>query len=204
MKSTQKMTEIDAFDETALLRAIEKGDTVAYQQIYLRYYDPLLKHSTLITKSISVSEDILQNIFLKFWETRTNFQNFDKIRGWLFVSVYNASINQLKKAYNEISKDDALDALIDDEDHAAIEKLESQYKLIEDAIKSLPEQRKKVFLLCKYEGLSYEQAAERLSVSKNTVKDHMTRATSAIRNFVSKDPDKAMVVSTITLLNNFL
>ncbi len=81
---------------------------------------------------------------------------------------------------------------------------EARVKLVEAAINQLPAHAKRIFQLIKFDGLSYEEAAERLSISKNTVKTQMLRSTSFIRDYVQRSPGNDITFATLLLLDYIL
>ena len=160
-----------------------KGSPSAFDAIYLHYFDKVVEHIMDITKDRAVAEDIVQDVFFKMWERRATFKQYEKIAGWLFVSTYNSALNHLRKIQREKHRIAHLPQTEDDNGYTIFEE---QYSLVEEAIAQLPPQRKKVFELCKLEGLTYDQVAGQMNISRNTVKDHLTKAAESIRQHVSR------------------
>jgi len=62
-------------------------------------------------------------------------------------------------------------------------------KVIERIVHQLPPQRRQVYMLCKIDGMSYEEAARALHISASTIRDHIVKANKTIREFLQANPD---------------
>ena len=69
-------------------------------------------------------------------------------------------------------------------EHRSLNELERFDALVEEALNSLSPARRKVYELCKQQGKSYQEVAEELKISPNTVKEHMTKALASLRSFI--------------------
>lgn len=180
------------------------GDAAAFGTIYLQYFDLLYARTRDMVKDSDIAEDIVQEIFLRLWDRRAKFAGYEKISGWLFVCCYNSSLNYLKQLDRERQRITELGRLSGWMDEKEMAVQEQQFRLLEAAIDQLPPQRKKVFQLCKYDGLSYEQAAANLSISKNTVKEHLVKASAFIRDYVHQYSDNSLTIISLILLHEWL
>jgi RNA polymerase sigma factor (sigma-70 family) len=154
----------------------------------------------------AATDDILQEVFISLWEKREQFAFYDKISGWLFVASYNRSMNALRKQVTErVYKKSVESNPLSSQatyifDPSAAELQEQQFLLLEEAIANLPPQRKRVFELCRLQGKTYEQTAAELSISRNTVKEHLQKAAESIRNYILSHPGDPMLVASLALL----
>lgn len=187
-------------EENLVLQQLAQDNLKAFDCIYLRYSDLLLAQTIRLVKNQLVAEDIIQEIFIRLWERRTSFAGYSSISGWLFLSAFNASMNYLKRQVNESRRHIAFEQEKAAADPHEFALAEARYLLMEKAINQLPPQRKQVFTLCKLDGLSYDEAAEKLSISKNTVKDHIKKAHESIRHFILHEKDQPLAVAAILLL----
>ena len=139
---------------------------------------------------ISISEDIVQNVFIKVWERRDNLKVDFPIKSYLYKSVYNSCINEYKKNQSVTALEkkyiEELDRIIEDKDEAALEKL---IGLVKEAIQELPPKCKEIFLLSKKEGLTNIEISEYLNLSKNTIERQINIAFSKIRENVGNKTD---------------
>jgi len=181
-----------------------KGSSSAFDKLYLRYFDSVVTHVLDITKDRTVAEDIVQDAFFKLWQRREMFSHYEKIAGWLFVTTYNSSLNHLRRILREKHRLVELCRSTDEQETGDFRLLEEQFRLMEEAIEQLPPQRKRVFQLCKLEGFTYDQAAAHLSISKNTVKEHIAKGGEFIREYISKTSGKPLSVYTVLFISCML
>ena len=172
------MTDID------LLNKLKEGDREAFRETFYTYYADLVIFSSNILKDRYAAEDIVQDFFVKFWQER-RFVSIVSLKGYLFFSIKNASLNQLrdelsrerrKSGYvNEISKE------IYDEYSLYDDAEEKNYDTIKQSIERLPESRRRILVLCYYHNMKYREVADLLNISINTVKVQMGRALKFIK-----------------------
>ena len=136
-------------------------------------------------KSPETSEEIVQEVFIRIWETHENISIHTSFRAYLFRSVYNACINQLKKSQADTSRNiDLEDAAIQSElmmMNTGDEPVSGYFsgeaeKELEQAIEDLPQQCREIFSLCRFDNLSYPEISAKLNISLSTVKTQMSRA----------------------------
>ena len=195
------MNDFQLYDENVLLGQLAEGSTAAFDSIYYRYFEAVRANIFKIVRDPEMTDDILQEVFISLWDKRSTFGNYKKISGWLFVASYNRSLNYLRRRATEklhIAATGLQRDYADDPEQNALQ--EKQYRLLEEAIATLPPQRKKVFELCRLGGRTYEQAAIELSISKNTVKDHLTHASESIRMYIASRAGDSLHLAYFTMI----
>ncbi|MDO5977854.1 RNA polymerase sigma factor [Flavivirga spongiicola] len=165
-----------------LVNAVKKGDQIAFKTIHDLHYTKLAAYINGFTKNDYETEDILQETFIKLWNSREKLDAVNSINAYLYKTAYYTYVDKYRKDKREQSVLDSwkykrLMATLDDDDEINTNRIE-KLKL---EIEKLPTKCKKVFLLCKYENLSYAQIAERLEISPKTVQAQMCRAYKLIR-----------------------
>ena len=172
-----------------LLQQIAEGDTKAFTKVYDAYYPALVVMVTRIVKINQVAEDITNEVFLNLWQNRLDLHNIQSLNAYLLAACRNRSINALKamaraqSAVTEIQKHFP-EKSIDTETQV----LSKDYlSFVKREIANLPPRAKEVFTLCREEGLSYEQAASCLHISRNAVKGHMVASMKKLRSVAKKD-----------------
>lgn len=177
-----------------LLTRLKKGDIQAFDQVYELYFHKLFSFVLKIVKSEADADDIVQEVFVKIWESRHKLDDYQLLNSFIFTIAYNGSIDILRK---RISNHKYVEHLKKSSIGIAESVNEVEYKEflyhVEKLISNLPERQKQVYLLHKEQGLTYPEIADRLSISKNTVENHMGKALSSLRQKVSH-----------ALLNNIL
>tara|TARA_B100000768_G_scaffold180750_1_gene201534 strand:- start:2105 stop:2689 length:585 start_codon:yes stop_codon:yes gene_type:complete len=173
---------------------LKKGDYNAYTLLMNNYYKNLCGYANLFTKDPSKSEDIVQNVFVKLWIYRKKIDPNIPIKRYLHKSVYNEFIDQYRKNKSVISLEEkhlkAINTIIDDNSFD-IEKLMTR---VNNEIEKLPEKCKKVFILNKKEGLTHDEIAEYLQISKKTVEGHITRAFKILNQKLGKKIKSILII----------
>lgn len=173
--------------DSELLHNVSKGSTEAFRRLYYLWEPALSSYLFQVTKSKELTSEIVQDVFLKIWMTRETLHEIKNFKAYLFVISKNQAINALKKSLAELEKF----KLYASNPHLYLqevdEKREYQYSLIDEAIDQLPARQKEVFLMHRYEKMTYQEIADRLGIGKESVKSHLSFGIKAIKtNLQSK------------------
>src|SRR5665213_736625 len=143
----------------------------------------------MLTKSAPMAEDMVQDIFLKIWMKKEQLPAIENFRNYLFIVARNHIFNELKKRSTDILfTDQLLDYFHDNKTTPEKKLLQKEAShLIQQAIDRLPQQQKMVYRLSREEGLSRNEIAERLELSPNTVRNHLSKALEMIRQSLQHD-----------------
>lgn len=161
-----------------LLEGIRCGDINIMRHLYDSYYALLCNFAYRFTKDKEPAKDIVSDIFLNIWLKREKIDISTSLRAYLYAAVRNHSINYLKTAsrnYLRIStqdEDESWDIASEDEFYKTIESDET----VEKILSKLPDRKRLVFKLKVIDGLKYKEIAEILSISVNTIQNHMVEA----------------------------
>jgi RNA polymerase sigma-70 factor (ECF subfamily) len=162
-----------------LTSRLKNGDIVAFDQIYELYSHKLFSFVHRLLKSEAEATDIVQEVFLKIWESREKLSEYKLLNSFIFTIAYHRSVDLIRKRINdqkyfEYLKESAVFAdnqsIIDDIEYNELKTKAG--KLID----KLPERQKQVYLLHKEKGLTYPEIAKQMGISKNTVENHMVKA----------------------------
>ncbi|NJB81822.1 RNA polymerase sigma factor [Wenyingzhuangia aestuarii] len=169
-------------DITILLKNLIKGDEKAYMSLIDIYYQKLFGYAYSLTNDSALAEDIVQNVFMRVWETRKKLNIKESVKSFLYKSVYNDFVNSYRKKQSSIVLDqifyDTLNSFTEPEETNL---LNEKLALIKSEIELLPTKCKQVFLLSKEEGLTNIEISEYLSISKKAVEAHITNAFTILR-----------------------
>lgn len=179
-------------NEKELVLALKDGEHQAFIHLYNEYWGQVYDFSRLYINTIADTEEIVQDVFVKLWESRHLLKENENIKGFLFIVTRNIIFNRTKKKINDnLFKTSVLSAFGNEscynsssveEDYCA-----SQLNIfINKLINSLPEQQRKCFLLSREENLSYKEIAERLGISQKTVEIHMSKALKFLKDKVKQ------------------
>ena len=182
------------FSDNELYDRIKNGNQEAFELVFLRYYEELCRYATNILGNKEASEEIVQDVFVKMWETRVTIKIDVSLKAYLYRTIHNYCINQINhwKVRDQYAKDvmhsyhaNFLQSIPFTGDYPIanliVKELEEK---IETSINALPNQCREVFLLIREKELSYQEVADQLNVSLNTVKTQMQRAMSKLREML--------------------
>ena len=157
-------------------------DEFDFDEIYLLYYPRLVLYALKLTGNRENSEEIIQDVFIRFWMKEGHLNIKHSIKAYLFRAVHNACLDFLKKEKNQykssfsdfVREQDAIEFY----DPILLEELDLA---IQKSIENLPDQCKRVFLLHRNENLTYREIASNLDISIKTVETQISRAVKSLR-----------------------
>lgn len=169
------------------IEKLKSGDMVAFDIIYRKYSPKLFGFIFNIIKVELDAEEIMQEVFMKIWETRDKIETYASFDSFLFTIAYNKSISLIRKKITEQKYVDFLKTLPELSEPAAIDDLQflELNEQINSLIQKLPPRQKEVFLLSREKELTYKEIAAQLNISKNTVENHMVKAIRYLRRNIS-------------------
>lgn len=137
-----------------------------------------------ITKCEQISKDVVQEVFLKLWEHRNQFQQIENKEAWLYRVTENKLIDHLRKTaadkrFRTMTWNRMRETNNDTEQRMAARE---SGQLIARAIENLPAQRKIIYRMNREQSLSYQQIAEELQISRHTVKNQLSSALQYLRS----------------------
>jgi RNA polymerase sigma-70 factor (ECF subfamily) len=184
--------------DAALMLAFQGGDRAAFRTLYQRYARAMVGYCHRFVKDAARAEELAQDVFLKVHATAARWTPSARFKTWLYRVATNHCLNELRRAEHqarqEAPRDEEgtpdLDALASPaaSPHQALEgrRLEAALRR---CLAKLPESQRAAFVLCRLEGLSYEEIAETLETSVSAVKSLIHRASLAVA--AALDPDAA-------------
>ena len=189
--------------EFELLSEVQQGDEKAFEALFDIYKDKIYAFSYKILKSKDLADDIVIEVFAKIWKGREFIQPGLTFQAYLFKITKNHIVNFLNKASSDSRVQEQL--LISVNYYRSSTEEEIIYNeyltLAKQVINQMPKRRRQVFKLKTEQGMSYEQIASHLGVSKNTVKSHLTAATTHLRSVFNMYPDKTAMLLLVFLYN---
>lgn len=173
-------------NEKWLLLRVSEGNEEAFAQLYHTYRDKIYSLAFHITRSVVVSEEIVQDSFMKVWQQQARLPEIRDFDAWLFIIARNHIYTALKKMARETTFviPDDYDIIQEDDITSTIDYKQFS-SLLSEAVNQLPPQQYKVYHLLKEEKLSRDDAAAQLGLSPETVKVHLARAMRTIRAYMT-------------------
>lgn len=185
----------------------QNSDQQAFKELYLIYFDRLYKFAFSILHSSEFAEEAVNDVFLNIWQKRSSLKNIESLKNYLFISTKNTSFNYLSKFRKErnTTLDDVLVRFEADELTPETAYFTNEVRMeIEQAINQLPPKTKLVFQMAKIEGLKYKEIAEILSISVNTIDNHIATAIkklSVVLKNLSQDDANLILFQLFTRFN---
>ena len=163
--------------EKELIILLKEGDEKAFTTLYRRYWSKVYNFSRLYLSSILEIEEVVQEVFVKVWESRSLLREDDNFKGFLFVITRNLVFNQFRRSFNENAyKLTVLSSIMPyynlEEELTAADLQE----FIEKMVKELPPRQQEVFNLSRNAHLTYKEISIHLNISEKTVERHIKEA----------------------------
>jgi RNA polymerase sigma-70 factor (family 1) len=189
-------------NESELIKQVISGSERAFSKLFDGYYKSLGDYVYRLTESLEITEEIVQDVFIKIWTKKEALSGIESFSNYLFIISRNQTYNFLRKKANEKvrqlewEKDFEENSILNDDDKTG----EFYRSLLEKAIEKLPPQQKKVYLLSRNERLKYEEIAQKLNISPETVKKHMKLAIKFLKSNVNVENDGVLVLILLAQL----
>ncbi len=180
------------------VRLLQQGDLVAFDAIYEKYCQRLFGFVLQYIKQENDAEGIVQEVFIKIWESREKIDSSASFETFLFTIAYNTTINLLRKRINEQKYLEHLknrqqilhaDQIIDEIHYRELN------QQVAELLKQLSPRQKEIYLLSREQGLTHEEIAQKLQISPNTVKNHLV----SVLAFLRSKLDTGLVINALFL-----
>ncbi|MNK14775.1 ECF RNA polymerase sigma-E factor [compost metagenome] len=199
------MVNVNQIDEQALLLQLKNGDQRAFEILYNNYKVRIAGNLFKLLKSDDLVKEILQELFFKIWEVRTQIDPEKSFKSYLFRVAENLVYDYFRK----VAKDKRLLAKImasSSELYLHIEEdmlSKEEGQKLQQAIDLMPPQRKMVFTLCKLEGKSYKEVEEIMGINAKTISSHMLQANRFLRAYFKDSAALTISVVVSVLFKGF-
>jgi RNA polymerase sigma-70 factor (ECF subfamily) len=167
--------------DAALIRGLKADDTQALQELMQSYWSPLVAFAQRTLSGSGDPEDVVQLAFVRLWSRRAGLKEEGSIKALLYTIVRNACLDELrKKTRRDNAEEGARPPAAPRTPYEDIHGAELQ-RVAALAVSHLPERRQAVFRLVREEGLSYQEVADLMELSAQTVANHMSLALADLR-----------------------
>jgi RNA polymerase sigma-70 factor (family 1) len=174
-----------------IIRQINQKNKEGFKYLYDYYYPSLCSFSYRFLKNKQEAEDVVQDVFLRLWKSKAKFNSVKSLSAFLYNSVKNASLNQLR--YSAKFSDEGLNGKqpqnLQMPDESSVQQIlieEEYHRQIYSAINKLSPERRNIILLS-MDGLSNKEIARPMGISVNTIKTLKRKAYQFLRSELSSE-----------------
>lgn len=181
-------------------RIVRMDDQQAYKELYTSLYAFLLGFARTIVPSRETAEEIVSDVFIRFWERRKELEKITNLKVYLYVATRNTAFNYLNKqkrtpTYSIDDVEAVFTSIYFDPEQLMI--TAEMLDLIQKAIDQLPPKCKMIFKLAKEDGLKCREVAEILNLSVKTVENQLAIALEKIGNTIHFDVARSIPSSIL-------
>ena len=162
---------------------MKSGNKGSFNYFFDYYYSGLCVYANQYTGDLSTSEEVVQDVFVRFWEKRQSIEIENSVRFYLFRTVHNQCMNLLKhkKIENNYRQQNTFEADNLSEDQWSLFNESELRHILAQAISKLPERCREIFELSRFENLKNKEIAEKLRITEKTVENQITKALNILR-----------------------
>jgi len=173
----------------SIINGLIKGEVKAFDEIFEIYNQRIYQFAKTILKNKEDAKDVVQEVFLRIWQNRNEINEYSTFKSYLFTIAYNIIVDHFRKSLKDKKYKDFLEANINEVDSSQERHIEFSdlNKLYEQAVEQLPPRRKLIYKMNRNEGLTYEEIAARLNISRNTVRNQMAKTLQFLRKKIGKE-----------------
>ena len=176
---------MDTLPDNVLMLKVKNGDIDKMGLLYERYYRHLYRFLFNMTRQKELSEDMVQNIFLRMLKYPEGFMGFGEFKMWMYHIARNSVYDHFRKVKRTPSHSDLKDyeERIEGEQHTdgQIEK-EQELKTLETAMEKLSDENRELLILCRFQELKYNEIAKILNTTEGAIKVRVHRALNQLKS----------------------
>ena len=169
-------------EDSRLIALLREGDPLSFEILFQKYYVRFYNFVFNLTKNSQTAEDIIQNVFMKIWINRASLRPDQSIHNYIYVLSKREMLNHIRdrKAYVQVER-----LVMAEQPSEEVTDQSMSLKELDERIRrfiaDMPEQRRKVFLLSRYRGLTNKEIAEMMGLSVRTVDRHINLALTSLK-----------------------
>ncbi len=172
------MTNLKKYSDADLVPLIQRGLKGAYKELFTRYAPRIYQFSMSYLKDEADAEGLVQDVFLKIWETREKLDASRNIKSFIFKVAVNSIYDLIRRKNIEQAFQDFARAQENLQTNSTWHTViwEEMLANLDELVKQMPGQRRKIFQMSREKGLSNDEIAKELNLSKRTVENQLYRA----------------------------
>lgn len=178
------MATLSNFTDHELTDLVKQNDKVAFDEIYLRYWQRCYNDAYKKLRDAELCKEIVQELFIDLWTNRAE-RNINNLQNYLSTAIRYKVFNQYKKKINSPIFEEPLEymaeAYLQADSLFNVKELKAR---IDEWLKMQPERRREIFKMRFMDELSTKEISEILKISQNTVQNHLNVATNSLKNSI--------------------
>ena len=187
--------------EQMLLEKMRESDQSSFSVIFTGYYSDMVQFAGTFINDLDTCEDIVQNAFVDFWESRETLIILSSLKSYLLKMIQNRCIDwlrhlKIRDQYNTYADHHLRLMENDTENYILRSELEAN---LEKALRLLPSEISSAFRMNRQDGLTYHEIAEQQNVSVRTIEVRMGKALALLREQL-----KDYLITILVLWNWFI
>lgn len=171
-------------NEQFIINRIARGDKEAFSLLFNKYYGKVFRFILSLVKQKSIAEDLSQDIFVKLWANRRKLSTISSVDNYLFIMSRNRTLDFFRKAsHKKECIDISEDILLSIASKDSTERVDDQSLInaVRMAVNAMPPKRRDIFMMSRFDGLTNDEIATLLGLSRKTVENQLTLASSQIK-----------------------
>jgi len=175
------------YTDREILQLVANGDKSAFRQLFDHYKGKLFSFVLQMTHSRVDAEEIVQDVFTTLWENRDGLASVEYPSKYIYTIARNKTLNHLTRLARDRKLLHQLWVNVSQQENPSEDLLHARecQQLIGKAISGLSLQRQTIFALSREQGLSHEEIANRLGLSKSRVKNIIVEILKHVRDYLA-------------------
>jgi RNA polymerase sigma-70 factor (ECF subfamily) len=179
--------------DAAVMLRVKSGDDAAFNYLVQKYRRAMVSFMFRMAHNSAAAEDLAQEVFLRVYRSRANYEPSAKFTTWLYRIATNLAVNHARdtrheRPENQVSLDEpdtdtGLTVDVADDSLTAEQRILRQERMqaIRQKVQALPERQRMAVVMHKYQQMDYRQIAEVLKLSESATKSLLFRAYETLR-----------------------
>lgn len=182
-------------NEKELLLQIAQGDRSAFKTLYTAYFPHVQQYVSLFEPGRDSLDELTQDVFVRMWEKRSRLAGVESLKGYIFLITRNVVFNfirAMKVRQRERELDEDAELVSNDLEHDLLFK--QYYRLAQEAMEKLPTGRRKVLKMSIDDGLTLDEIASQLNITRAGVKKQLYAATAFVRQYLQEHGEMTLIL----------
>lgn len=181
------MAAYSTYTDQELVALLRQGDERAFDRLFRKFYPAMCFYARRYVAVAGLAEEVVQDTMFKLWQRHGDFDNFNSVKAFLYISIKNACLDGVESEKRKLNRDTNWYMQQEHLDHDAEEHIIQSEVLLEisQAIAMLPEQCRNIMRMSYEQGMSGKEIAEAMQITVSTVNNQKARGILLLRKILS-------------------